>query len=145
MKKAGRKVRLFLLRTHATGSPCPDAEVLTSYALVRSMLKLVAAFVSGAGLAVAGMAVLNPGQGHAREETKMAFLNRQEAIDRGDREMQTYFEEVIAWNAHMHLDPRFFDGPYEMDWLATEVDEPPYRRIKDGISYAELRRLMRGK
>ena len=75
----------------------------------------------------------------------MAYVNREIAIKRGDRAMQTYFEEVISWNAHMNLSPRFFDGPYKIDWLETEVEELPYRRIKDGISYAELRGLMRSR
>lgn len=111
---------------------------------MRSKLKLLAAFLSGVALTVAVVAILEPGEAHAREETKMAYVNRQIAIERGDRAMQTYFEEVIAWNAHMNLNPRFFEGPFDIDWLSIEVEEPPYRRIKDGISYAELRSLMRG-
>lgn len=109
-----------------------------------TILKSLAIFV--AGCLVGGAAVnLFVGQNHAREETKMAYINRETAIKRGDRAMQTYFEEVITWNACMHLDPRFFEGttPYKIDWLANEVDEPIYRRIKDGISYAGLRKLMR--
>ena len=42
----------------------------------------------------------------------------------------------------MYLSPRCFGSGYEIDWLTTDVEEPPYRRIKDGISYAELRKLM---
>ncbi len=74
----------------------------------------------------------------------MAFYNRRKAIERGDRTMQTYFEEVIAWNSFRYLDPRFFEGPSssKIDWLAIDVEEPPYRRIKDGISYRDLRALM---
>jgi hypothetical protein len=100
-----------------------------------------------AGCIVTGAAVhfLGVGRNHAREETKMAFINRETAIKRGDRAMQTYFEEVITWNACTHLDLRFFEGKnaYKIDWLAKEVDEPIYRRIKDGISYADLRKLKR--
>jgi hypothetical protein len=98
-----------------------------------------------AGLLIGGAAVGNfaVDQKHIREETKMAFINRVTAIERGDRAMQTYFEEVITWNACMYLSPRFFEGSsYEIDWLTTDVEEPPYRRIKDGISYADLRKLM---
>ncbi|MCW1913812.1 hypothetical protein OJ996_09510 [Luteolibacter sp. GHJ8] len=105
-------------------------------------LHLATAFLAGVGLTLTALAILEPGQAHAREETKQAFMNRQRAIERGDRAMQTYFEEVIAWNAHTALDPRFFGGSHTVDWLAIDVEEPPYRRIKDGISYAELRRLM---
>ena len=108
------------------------------------ILKSLAIFLAGclAGGAAIGLLV---GQNHVTEETKMAYINRETAIKRGDRAMQTYFEEVITWNACMHLDPRFFEGtnPYKIDWLANEVDEPIYRRIKDGVSYAELRKLMR--
>lgn len=106
-------------------------------------LHLATAFLAGVGITLAILAFLEPGQTHAREETKQAFMNRRLAIEKGDRAMQTYFEEVIAWNAHTTLNPRFFGGSYMIDWLATDVEEPPYRRIKDGISYAELRRLMR--
>lgn len=106
-------------------------------------LKILCAFVSGAALAVGCMMIWQPNQAHAREETKMAYVNREIAIERGDRAMQTYFEETIAWNARMHLSPRFFGGGYKIDWLDKEVEAPPYRRMKDGISYAELRRLMR--
>jgi len=109
------------------------------------ILKSLALFL--AGCITTGVAVhfLGLDQNHVREETKMAFINRETAIKRGDRVMQTYFEEVITWNACMHLDPRFFEGktPYKIDWLAHKVDEPIYRRIKDGVSYAELRKMMR--
>jgi hypothetical protein len=107
-------------------------------------LHLATAFLAGVGLTFAVVVITEPAQAHAREETKQAFMNRRLAIERGDRAMQTYFEEVIAWNAHMNLSPRFFGGSHTIDWLAVEVEEPPYRRIKDGISYAELRKLMRG-
>jgi hypothetical protein len=109
---------------------------------MKPALKFMATFA--AGLLVGGAIVGNLAvdQNRAREETKMAFYNRSEAIERGDRAMQTYFEEVITWNAFLHLSPRFFDGSYKIDWLTTDVEEPPYRRIKDGISYADLRKLM---
>ena len=106
-------------------------------------LKIFGAFLSGAALAVGCVMIWQPNQTHAREETKMAYVNREIAMERGDRGMQTYFVEVIAWNAHMHLSPRFFDGVSKIDWLDKEVEAPPYRRMKDGVSYAELRRLMR--
>lgn len=110
---------------------------------MKSALKYMATFVTGllAGGAIFG--ALGGDQNHVRQETKMAFINRRTAIERGDRAMQTYFEEVITWNACMYLSPRFFEGSsYKMDWLSTDVEEPVYRRIKDGISYAELRKLM---
>jgi len=39
------------------------------------------------------------------------------------------------------VDP-FFGRGDEIDWLTIDVEEPPYRRIKDGITYAELRKMM---
>ncbi len=110
---------------------------------MKTALKFMATFVTGllAGGAIVG--ALGDHQKHVREETKMAFISRSEAIERGDRAMQTYFEEVITWNACMYLSPRFFEGSsYKIDWLFTDVEEPPYRRIKDGITYAGLRKLM---
>ena len=109
---------------------------------MKSALKFMATFA--AGLLIGGTLVwaLGGDQNHVRQETKMAFINRSRAIERGDRAMQTYFEEVITWNACMYLSPRFFGGGYEIDWLTTDVEEPPYRRIKDGISYADLRKVM---
>jgi hypothetical protein len=110
---------------------------------MKTALKFMATFA--AGLLIGGPLVwaVGVGQDHVHEETKMAFINRSKAIERGDRAMQTYFEEVITWNACMYLRPRFFEGSsYKIDWLSTEVEEPPYRRIKDGISYADLRTLM---
>ncbi|QJE94997.1 hypothetical protein [Luteolibacter luteus] len=88
-------------------------------------LKIFGAFLSGAALAVGCVMIWQPNQTHAREETKMAYVNREIAMERGDRGMQTYFEEVIAWNAHMHLSPRFFDGVSKIDWLDKEVEAPP--------------------
>ena len=108
-----------------------------------SSLKFVAIFAAGLIVGALAFVVLGFDQAHAREETKMAFHNRELAIEKGDRAMQSYFEEVITWNACRHLDPRFVQGSYKMDWLSAEVEEPPYRRIKDGISYSELRKLMR--
>jgi hypothetical protein len=110
---------------------------------MRPALKFMATFA--AGLLVGGAIVNAFGvdQNHVRQETKMDFINRNTASERGDRAMQTYFEEVITWNACMYLSPRFFEGSsYKMDWLSTDVEEPPYRRIKDGISHADLRKLM---
>lgn len=110
---------------------------------MKTALKFMATFAAGllAGGAIVG--ALGGDQNQVRQETKMAFINRKTAIERGDRAMQTYFEEVITWNACMHLSPRFFEGSsYKTDWLTTEVEEPPYRRIKDGITYAGLRKLM---
>lgn len=109
---------------------------------MKSALKFMATFA--AGLVIGGFVVwaFGIGQFTVREETKMAYYNRNKAIERGDRAMQTYFEEVITWNAFMYLSPGFFGRGYEIDWLATDVEEPPYRRIKDGISYADLRKLM---
>lgn len=109
---------------------------------MKTALKFMATFA--AGLLIGGTLVwgFGVGQNHVRQETKMAYYNRNKAIERGDRAMQTYFEEVITWNAFMYLSPRFFGPGDEIDWLATDVEEPPYRRIKDGISYADLRKLM---
>jgi hypothetical protein len=110
---------------------------------MKTALKFMATFATGllAGGAIVG--ALGGDQNHVRQETKMAFINRKTAIERGDRAMQTYFEEVITWNACMYLSPRFFEGSsYKMDWLSIDVEEPVYRRIKDGISYADLRKVM---
>lgn len=110
---------------------------------MKTALKFMATFA--AGLVIGGFVVwaFGIGQFTVREETKMAYYNRNKAIERGDRAMQTYFEEVITWNACMYLSPRFFEGSsYKIDWLTTGVEEPPYRRIKDGISYADLRKVM---
>jgi hypothetical protein len=110
---------------------------------MKTALKFMATFA--AGLLIGGTLVwgFGVGQNHVRQETKMAFINRSRAIEKGDRAMQTYFEEVITWNAFMYLSPRFFEGSsYKIDWLTTDMEEPPYRRIKDGISYADLRKLM---
>lgn len=109
---------------------------------MRSALKFMATFVAGLLIGGALVWAFGFGQYHVREETKMAYHNRRKAIERGDRAMQTYFEEVITWNASMYLSPRFFGPGDEIDWLDTDVEEPPYRRIKDGITYAELRKLM---
>ena len=109
---------------------------------MRSTLKFMATFAAGLLIGGALVWALGVGQAHVREETKMACHNRRKAIERGDRAMQTYFEEVITWNACMYLSPRFFGPGDEIDWLATDVEEPPYRRIKDGITYADLRKMM---
>lgn len=105
------------------------------------MAVFIAGFLLGAGTlgALGGIAKRD----HAREELKMAFYNRVIAIERRDRAMQTYFEEVIVWNAFRYPDPDFFSGNiYRIDWLNEPVEEPPYRRLKDGITYAELRGLL---
>ena len=110
---------------------------------MKTALKFMATFAAGllAGGAIVG--ALGDHENHVRQETKMAFINRNTAIERGDRAMQTYFEEVITWNACMYLSPRFFEGSaYKVEWLSTDVEEPPYRRIKDGVTYAGLRKLM---
>jgi hypothetical protein len=110
---------------------------------MKPALKFMATFAVGLLIGGAIVGGLGGHQNHVRQETKMAFINRSRAIKRGDRAMQTYFEEVITWNAFMYLSPRFFEGSsYKIDWLDTDVEEPPYRRIKDGITYAELRKMM---
>jgi hypothetical protein len=113
------------------------------YEPMKTAFKFMATFAAGLVIGGTLVSTFGVGQDHVRQETSMAYYNRNTAIERGDRAMQTYFEEVITWNACMYLSPRFFEGSsYKMDWLATDVEEPPYRRIKDGISYADLRKLM---
>ena len=73
---------------------------------MKTALKFMATFA--AGLLIGGTLVwgFGVGQNHVRQETKMANYNRNKAIEKGDRAMQTYFEEVITWNAFMYLSPR---------------------------------------
>lgn len=77
---------------------------------MKTALKFVATFAAGFLSCGALVGVLGDHQHTVREETKMAFINHTTAIEKGDRAMQTYFEEVITWNACMYLSPRFFEG-----------------------------------
>lgn len=93
---------------------------------MKTALEFMATFAAGLLIGGALVWAFGIGQYPVRQETRMAFDNRNRAIERGDRAMQTYFEEVITWNAFMYLSPRFFEGSsYKIDWLTTDVEEPP--------------------